>query len=268
LWNNAAAIGRCLDVQRRRGISLRSYKLIEENWAVEYSDFLIYSTGNDWVPDSYAYAGKPFARVPLCTHTVYPSPEGKDLETVRHTFLWLGSHGFVHKGLDLVLEAFAAMPEFKLVVCGPIKDEPEFEKAFDRELYQTPNIETVGWVDITSDQFHEIVARCVGLVYPSCAEGASGNVLTCMQAGLIPVISYPSCVDMSTGNGVQIQALEVEAVAESVRTVAAMPAASLAAMAMRAWHFAREHHTHARFAEEYRKAVDLALATVQPAKVR
>jgi glycosyltransferase involved in cell wall biosynthesis len=268
LLNNTAANGRCLELQRRRGVSLASYKLDDENWAVEHADFLIYRTGNNWVTDSYAYAGKPFARVPLCTHTVYPSPEGKDFDAARHTFLWLGSHGFVHKGLDLVLEAFAGMPEFKLLVCGPIKDEPDFERAFDRELYHTPNIETVGWVDIAGEKFRKIAASCIGLVYPSCAEGASGNVLTCMQAGLIPVISYPSCVDMSTGNGVQIQALEVEAVAESVRTVAAMPTAELEAIAMRAWSFARENHTHERFSREYRNAVETALATVPRSKVR
>lgn len=268
LWNNAAAIGRCLEVQRHRGVSLRSYKLMDENWAIEFADFAIYSTGNNWVPDSYAYAGKPFARVPLCTHTVYPPPEGKDIEAVRWTFLWLGSHGFIHKGLDLVLEAFAAMPDFKLIVCGPISAEPAFERAFERELYQTPNIETVGWVDIASDRFREIVARCVGLVYPSCAEGASGNVLTCMQAGLIPVISYPSCVDMSTGNGLQIEALNLDSVQQALRTLAAMSAEELSALATRAWTFARDHHTHERFSEEYRKAVEAALATVPSVTAR
>lgn len=267
LCNNAAAITRCLDVLRRRGVSLASYRVMDEHWAIEHADFAIYSTGNNWVPDSYAYAGKPFAQVPLCTHTVYPSPENKNFDAVRRTFLWLGSVGFVHKGLDLVLEAFAGMPEFKLVVCGPIKDEPAFLQAFDRELHHTPNIETVGWVDITSEKFHEIVARCIGLVYPSCAEGASGNVLTCMQAGLIPVISYPSCVDMSTGNGLQIKALDVDSVQRAVRTLAVMSTAELSALTMRAWRFARDHHTHERFSEEYRKAVELALAYHAPAKI-
>jgi glycosyltransferase involved in cell wall biosynthesis len=199
----------------------------------------------------------------LCTNTVYPSPEGKDLEAARRNFMWLGSHGFVHKGLDLVLEAFAAMPDLKLHVCGPISDEPAFEKAFDRELHHTPNIETVGWVDIAGERFRELAGRCIGLVYPSCAEGASGNVLTCMQAGMIPVISYPSCVDMSTGNGLQIRDLSVEAVRERVVELAGLPAGRLGELAMRAWRFAREHHTHERFREEYRKAVECALATVR-----
>jgi hypothetical protein len=46
----------------------------------------------------------------------------------------------VHKGLDLVLEAFADMPEYHLTVCGPIQKEQDFERAYYRELYQVPNI--------------------------------------------------------------------------------------------------------------------------------
>ena len=31
---------------------------------------------------------------------------------------------------------------------GPIDREPEFERAFARELYRTPNIHTHGWIDV------------------------------------------------------------------------------------------------------------------------
>jgi len=259
LYNNSAALTRCLDVQRRRHVSLKSYKLIEENQAIEFADFAVYSTGNDFVPGTYAYAGKPSARFPLCTYTVYPSPENKDIESARHNFLWLGSLGFVHKGLDLVLEAFASMPEFHLYVCGPIEKEPAFQKAFDRELYHTPNIETIGWVDISGETFQDIARKCAALIYPSCAEGAGGNVLTCMQAGLVPVITYESCVDVTTGNGIQIEDLTVEAVQTAVRQLSSMAAEDLHAMTMRAWNFARTHHTHDAYKREYRKAVKAAI---------
>ena len=45
---------------------------------------------------------------------MHPSPEGKDFEVCRPHFMWLGSRGFVHKGLDVVLEAFSEMPELAL----------------------------------------------------------------------------------------------------------------------------------------------------------
>ena len=36
----------------------------------------------------------------------------------------------VHKGLDLVLEAFVAMPEYHLTVCGKVSSEKDFEDAY------------------------------------------------------------------------------------------------------------------------------------------
>ena len=155
-----------------------------------------------------AYANKPIYRLPISAPVIYPWPEGKDFEACRRHFLWLGSHGFVHKGLDLVLEAFAAMPEYHLTVCGPTKGEVEkefekvlyvekdFEKTFYKELYQTSNIRTVGWVDVASPEFMQIANDCIGLINPSCSEGEGGAVVGCMHAGLIPIVSYESGVDI------------------------------------------------------------------------
>ena len=125
--------------------------------------------------------------VPNPSAVSYPWFEDKDFAAARTRFLWIGSRGLVHKGLDLVLEAFARMPEVHLTVCGPIHEEPAFEAAFRRELYETPNIETLGWVDIASPAFAELLKRTVALVYPSAAEACCGTVVNSMQAGLIPV---------------------------------------------------------------------------------
>ncbi len=65
----------------------------------------------------------------------------------------------------------------------------------------------------------------------------------------------------------QIEPLDVDSVQQAVRTLAAMPAGELSALAMRAWSFARDHHTHERLTEKFCKAFELALATVQPATV-
>ena len=86
-----------------------------------------------------------------------PGPRTRTSPRPRGRFLWIGSQGLVHKGLDLVLEAFARMPDLHLTVCGPIREEPAFEAAFRRELYATPNIETLGWVDIASPAFADLL---------------------------------------------------------------------------------------------------------------
>lgn len=266
LCNNSAVLARCREVLERRKVALSSYKWINENHAIESADFAIFLASNDFSLSSYQYAGKPFARVPLCTQRTYDWPAGKDFEAVRRRFIWLGSQGFVHKGLDLVLEAFAAMPEYHLTVCGPIHEEPDFERAFAEELHRTKNIETLGWMDISSQAFMDLAAKHVGLVYPSCAEGTSGGVLTCMQAGLIPVVTYESGIDISGGKGVSVESLTVDAVKAAVERTAAMPEEELRVTARLAWQSARDHHTRERFSEEFRKAVEAALATVERGK--
>jgi hypothetical protein len=56
------------------------------------------------------------------------------------------------------------MPEYHLTICGPIDKEPDFQKVYHDELYNTPSIHTVGWVDISSPQFLDIANGWVGLV--------------------------------------------------------------------------------------------------------
>ena len=267
LCNNSAVLTRCREVLERRKVALASYKWIMENDAIESADFAIFLASNDFCLSSYQYAGKPFARVPLCTQQTHDWPEGKDFDALRRRFIWLGSQGFVHKGLDLVLEAFAAMPEYHLTVCGPIHEEPAFERAFEKELRRTPNIETLGWVDISSQAFVDLAANNLALVYPSCAEGTSGGVLTCMHSGLIPVVTYESGIDVSNGKGVLIESLTIDAVKAAVERTAAMPEAELRATAKRAWQTARDHHTRDRFKEEFHKAVETALTNHLPTKI-
>jgi glycosyltransferase involved in cell wall biosynthesis len=91
------------------------------------------------------YAKKPLFPVPIPSACMYPWSESKDFDACRRNFLWFGSGGFIRKGLDLVLEAFAGMPEYHLTVCGPIEEERDFQQAFAKELYDTPNIHTLGW---------------------------------------------------------------------------------------------------------------------------
>jgi len=57
----------------------------------------------------------------------------------------------VLNGLDLILEDFAGMPDCHARLCGPIKREKAFERAYFRGLYEMPNIHTAGWMGLSSD---------------------------------------------------------------------------------------------------------------------
>jgi glycosyltransferase involved in cell wall biosynthesis len=257
LYQNAAEWRRLWELQQRRGATLIARRFEWPNLAIEVANCATI-LGNKFTMDTFRYANKPLYPVPIIPSGSYSWPEEKDFETCRNRFLWFGSGGLVRKGLDLVLEAFAAMPDCHLTVCGPVNEEKDFESAYHKELYETSNIETVGWVDIDSGRFREICRNSAAMIYPSCAEGQCGGVITCLHAGLIPVISYESGVDVHNF-GMILPNCSIQEIQNAVRHVSHLPAKRLAQMAREAWEYARANHTHQKFAQEYRKVIEHVL---------
>lgn len=255
LFQDTAELKRLLNLQDRKGITLRPHRFQMPNLAIEHADCGVV-LGNEFTISTYWYANKPIYRVPISSPMLYPWPEQKDFDGCRKRFLWLGSAGMVHKGLDLLLDAFVELPDYHLTICGPVERETAFEQAFYKELYQTSNINTIGWVDIGSDKFLEIANSCIGLVYPSCSEGGGGAVITCLHAGLIPIASFESSVDVSDDFGIILNHSSIEEIKDSVRKISKLPAEELKLMARKAWEFARANHTKERFAEEYKQVIE------------
>ena len=261
LFLNDALCRRLLKLQRRKGCTLGCRTLERPNLAIEHADCATI-LGNEFTISTFAYAGKPIYRIPISTPVLYPWPEEKNFDACRKRFLWFGSRHFIRKGLDLVLDAFAEMPEYHLTVCGPISEQSDFEQAYYKELYQSPNIDTVGWVDISSPKFVEIMNRCIGLIFPSCCEGQSGGVVTCLHGGLIPIISYESGVDVHDF-GLILKNCSIDEIKNAIRMVSSLPAQELQRMARNAWQYATENHTREQFAEKYRKTIVEILTTYQ-----
>ncbi|MBD2525446.1 glycosyltransferase [Nostoc sp. FACHB-133] len=254
VFRNAAECNRLLEVQQRKGVTLKPQRFEVPNLGIEHADCAIV-LGNDFTTDTFKYANKPMYRIPISSPSVYPYPEKKNFEAVRKRFLWFGGSALVLKGLDLVLDAFAQMPEYHLTVCGPVSNDKEFEQAFYKELYETPNIHTYGWIDVSSPDFIEVTNNCLGLVYPSVSEGQSGAVISCLQAGLIPILSYESGVDVHDF-GVIFDNLSLEEIKDKVRSISNLPVENLKLMSLKAWEYARANHTKEKFAQVYRNVVE------------
>jgi glycosyltransferase involved in cell wall biosynthesis len=264
LFQNAAESRRLLELQQRRGVTLTPRRFERPNLAIENAHCGVI-IGNEFTMSTFRYARKPLYPVPVISPVLFPWPEQKDFEASRRRFLWFGSGGLVRKGLDLVLEAFAKMPQYHLTVCGPIDKEKDFENAYRKELYETANIRTVGWVDIKSSIFQEIISTCLGLVFPSCCEGQSGGVVMCLQAGLIPIVSCESGVDVD-GCGQILRTCTIDEITQSVRSIADLPPSVLEGMSRNAWSYARANHTDRRYVEVYRKAIDSVLRSHRPSR--
>jgi glycosyltransferase involved in cell wall biosynthesis len=244
LTNNHASLGRSLEVLRARGVAPDIHIEIEENRAIETADCgILFGNATAW--ETYAFAGKPIFQIPNFGIATFPFPEAKDFAAARRRFLWLGSRGLAHKGLGRVLEAFAAMPEMELAVCGPLDEEPRFAEAYRVEL-AAPNVRALGWVDLTGPDFAALAAATLAIVYPSCAEAQAGSVTNAMHAGLIPVVSRETTTDVEPF-GVLLPDASPEAIVAAVRALAAEPPERLAARARATWEAARTRYTRERY---------------------
>jgi len=248
---NAAERRRLDLVRERRGVSLKPRRQGLEHRGAEAAD-LITVLGNEFTAASYEKTAKPVHRVPISSAYEFSWPATRDFTKACRRFLWMGSFGMVHKGLDLVLEAFAAMPDLELTVCGRPEKEEDFFSAYRRELSSFPNIKLAGWVDPSSPQFETLRREHAAMVYPSCSEGGGGTVIHAMHAGLLPVVTRAASVDIGDF-GSLIGGESPADVAEAVRAVADLPSAALEERARAAFEYARAHHTLAEFGRNYRR---------------
>ena len=255
LFNNAAAYRRLLELQQRRGVTTASMKWIEHNYAPESADYLTV-LGNGFTESTYSYSKKPIFRLPVPTPNTCPPCFKKDFNHYKNRFLWLGSKGVVHKGLDLVLDVFSELPDHYLTVCGPLDDpaEREFQRAYYRELYETPNINTVGWVDVSSQQFIDITSKCCALIYPSGSEGQAGAVITCLQASLIPLVSYESGVDVGDFGIILTDSSHAE-IKDVIMRISEKPDLELAEMSRGAYECAISNHSKENYLKEFQKVI-------------
>lgn len=249
ITNNHNAYARLLNLKNRKKVSLQNIKMIEANRAIEYADIATI-LGNQFTIDTYSYAEKPIYRIPISAPSVYPWDEQKNFDACRKNYLWFGSSGFVHKGLDLVIDAFKELPDYNLTIFGPLKHEKEFVKAYHSELFETPNINAVGWIDVDSQEFLDYARNTVALIYPTCAEGGGGSALTCMHAGMIPILSYESSVDIPDC-GFILKNHSIQEIKNTIQHVSSLPTNELETIAKRAWEYARKNHTRDSFARGF-----------------
>ena len=89
----------------------------------------------------------------------------KDFNNAKKHFLWFGSSGMIHKGLDLLLDIFSKREEIHLHICGPLEGNQSFNKLFTMS-YLKPNIHYHGFVSINSTLFKEAAAKMRFCYFP------------------------------------------------------------------------------------------------------
>jgi Glycosyl transferases group 1 len=256
---NHATLSRINDVYKKRHVWMpESGRVVEKAWSEQTTlvDGMIV-LGNEICASSYRkyYDGPVFPLKAsfievISDEEVFSIIEHKNYDEAKKHFLWFGSTGLIHKGLDLLLELFEKRGDWHLHICGPISKEVGFEKEYFSKLYNCPNIHTYGFINIKSDVFKDLMQKCGSIISPSCSEGGSPAVLNCMANGLIPIITEYCSIDIKDF-GFYIKELKEEGVLEALNKVILLSKIELKGRALKTFRYTRKNHNITEFERNF-----------------
>ncbi|HWY98739.1 MAG TPA: hypothetical protein VNY36_06620, partial [Bacteroidia bacterium] len=127
LFSNPVTIERVADFYKRHGkLILSSSRYIKEDWVLqhEFADWIILH-GSTFAKSTYRNYGISTINAPVF---IQPAVTRTDEEwtSAKQRYIWFGSDGAIHKGLDLVIDAFAQLKNYTLYICGNLENEKEF----------------------------------------------------------------------------------------------------------------------------------------------
>jgi glycosyltransferase involved in cell wall biosynthesis len=250
-------------IAERRGVAIAPKRLVAPNDSVERADHIL-CKGGEFGRSTYAYTETPVQAVAQIHPHAISEFLARKPDQCRKRFIWIGGSSAVHKGLDLVLEAFSQLPEFGLTVIGNVPEERPFCSAYRKELFEAENISVAGWVDTLSPRFRDICENAIGIIAPSATELGCGSVIAGMMNGLIPIVSEGADIDVS-GFGVELGEDTVRCVRNAVVSLAESPAVDLAAFSEAARDASLERYGQERFLKTFRAAICDALDLDPPA---
>lgn len=260
-FQNSAEKERVLLLEKRRGVSLSPQRTVPLTSNLKYADFIA-GYGNKTVRSTYPILGEKIIPIPIPAMDKYSFQENKNYDTARKHFLWFGGGGAVLKGLDLVLETFASLPDLHLSIVGPAAFEKEFEEIYSKELnlpnitrYGRPRVNEAGEIKIEDKDILEILNQCGAIIFLSASEGGSGSVVHAMQAGLYPIITPQSGISEEAPS-IVIENPTLDNIRRVVEEFSNITPEKLKDLSRNSWMFAQEHYTKEAFTKAYENFID------------
>lgn len=173
----------------------------------------------------------------------------------KNNFLILGTDGFVHKGVDLLIEVFNKHPEWNLYMCGHCIEE----KVKEHGYVLNSNIYNCGYIDIKSDIFVELAEKCMFIVLPSCSEAASTAVMTGMCHGMIPIIMKDNGMDELIQYCEFFEDYRIENIEKKFMEVTNEPIESLISKGKNISEYAKEAYSLQKFTNDFMEAFEVVI---------
>jgi len=250
-FNNEGEDRRRADFKRRHGIETPRDRYIYANEdPVNRAADLIIVLGDPSMKQTY----KQYDNVTTINNASYPDEHfdkvNKDYSKARNNFLFFAGSGNIHKGLDLLIDAFKNLEEHLYIVTVPDKQVLD---TFKKEL-NLPNIHLIGQVNMRDPKFYEIMDKCAFVILPSCSEGQAGSVVEAMNQGLIPIVSKETRLD-TRGYGVILAGNTIPCIKKTVNKLSRMTADDVNKMSIRTRKIAVKQHSPEKFRDNLKTAV-------------
>ena len=184
-------IRRVKEFNKRHKSNLLPKRLPPSYWPLSYSfSDVIILIGNDWTKKTWEkiYDGIILKQV---GSNIFFEDFDK-YKTKDKEFVFIGSSGAIHKGLDLCIETFRELPSnFILNIFA------HYEEDFLSVYKELPeNIKFHGFKDINSKEFKKILGKCSFILAPTCSEGQMTSLILGIGNGLLPLATKESGVDL------------------------------------------------------------------------
>ena len=244
---------RFLSLRQRRKSNLPQDRYIKNNEdpALQCADGII-GIGNEFTRQTY----DDFPNVQMVNGTFLYDEMfdwcSKDYEVGRNHFLFYSGGGNIHKGLDILLEAFSKTRQH-LWICTKINKN--FANIYKQELKNLRNIHLIGWVQPRSLDFYKVIQTCNFSILPSCSEGQSHSVIECMGQGLIPLITQETGVSVNDF-GISIKACTITGLRQLIQDTASLSPRKCQELSRNAHQIALSKFSEHQFSKYFQEALD------------
>jgi glycosyltransferase involved in cell wall biosynthesis len=253
----------------RTGVMMpESSRILEKTWRLQtiMSNYII-TLGNSFVRQTYLNENKdlPVHNINAFFFDVIGLDEirKKDFKKSRKNFLWFGSSGAVHKGLDLLIEVFAQRSDVNLHICGLSKSEFNFLRVYGAIIERSENIINHGFIDLDSDNFKQIMFNCGSVIFPSASEGGAVSVLNVVANGaLFPILSSSTGLDLQN-IGMELLTVSKDSIHSAIDEYLKLPEKDVIDRSMIACQTVRQDYTYSKYEHNLKSKIANALSISQ-----
>lgn len=168
----------------------------------------------------------------------------KDFTSLKTNFVWFGSNGLIHKGLDVLIDSFSQLPNYCLNVYGaPEKEIKGFSIPENVIIHKSVNVFSKEFID-------KVINQNVFVVSLSCSEGMMSGVATCMVHGLIPITTRETGFDDVSGN-ITFDSFEIKDVVDVIIKAANMKGEELQALSTKIFEYSRKEYSLKKFESSF-----------------